>query len=489
MIRNRIQADGCPAKAGQPICICPAKPIVEWRRRAVNGENRLRAGDGNSGRGPRIGCPEVSAVIIHVVKRGETVYGIARQYGVDPRRLMVDNGVPDTGALAVGQTLTIRFPREVYAVRQGDTLTSIARAFGVTVRQLYRRNVQLGGRERLVPGENLVISYLGESLGAITTNSYAYPYIDRRLLDMSLPYMSCLTPFTYGITAGGNLLPLEDGALLSAAGELGALPLMHLSSMSESGQFDNQRSGLVLTDPQVQRAYLEEVLSVVRRRGYRGVDVDFEFIPAAQGQAYVDFVDTLRRALAPMNYPVLVALAPKTHAQQAGILYEGHDYRGLGAAADFVLLMTYEWGYAFGAPMAVAPLPQVRQVLDYAVTEIPAGKILLGIPNYGYDWPLPFRQGETRGRSLSSQEAVALAVRYGAEIQYDQTAQSPYFFYTAEDGRAHTVWFEDGRSVAAKLRLVAEYGLHGAGYWNLMRPFVQGWTVLDGMYEVADAQV
>ena len=427
-------------------------------------------------------------MIIHVVRRGETVYAIARQYGVDPRRLMVDNGVPDTGALAVGQTLTVRFPREVYAVRQGDTLTSIARTFGVTVRQLYRRNVQLGGRDHLTPGENLVISYLGEKLGTITTNSYAYPFIDRRLLDLSLPYMSCLTPFTYGITAGRNLLPLEDGPLLAAARTLGSLPLMHLSSMTEGGQFDNRRSSLVLSDGQTRCAFVEEVLSVIRQRGYRGADLDFEFIPAAERQAYVDLVKALRRELAPMNYPVLVALAPKTHAGQEGALYEGHDYAGLGAAADFVLLMTYEWGYAFGAPMAVAPLTQVRQVLDYAVTEIPPGKILLGVPNYGYDWPLPFRMGETRGRSLSNQEAVALAVRYGAEIQYDETVQSPFFSYTAEDGRAHMVWFEDGRSTAAKLRLVAEYGFHGAGYWNLMRPFVQGWTVLDGLYEVADAQ-
>ena len=428
-------------------------------------------------------------MIVHVVKSGETVYSIARQYGVDPRRLMADNGVPDTGALAVGQTLTLRFPRQVYAVRAGDTLTSVARAFGVTVRQLYRRNVQLGGRDRLVPGENLVISYLGEKLGTITTNSYAYPYIDRRLLDLSLPYMSCLTPFTYGITAAGSLLPLEDAALLSAARELGSLPLLHLSSMTETGQFDNQRSGLVLTDPQVRRTFLAEVLSVVRQRGYRGVDVDFEFVPAEQRQDYIGFVDALRRELSAMGYPVLAALAPKTYAAQPGLLYEGHDYAGLGAAADFVLLMTYEWGYAYGPPMAVAPLPQVRQVLDYAVTEIPAGKILLGIPNYGYDWPLPFRQGETRARSLSNQEAVALAVRYGAEISYDETAKSPYFYYTAEDGRPHMVWFEDGRSAAAKLRLVAEYGFHGAGYWNLMRPFVQGWTVLDGLYEVADAQI
>ena len=431
----------------------------------------------------------MSAVIIHVVRRGETVYSIARQYGVDPRRLMIDNGVPDTGALAVGQTLAIRFPQQVYAVRKGDTLSSIARTFGVSVRQLYRRNFQLRGRAHLTPGQILVISYQGEKLGTITTNSYAYPYIDQSLLDAELPYMSCLTPFTYGITAAGALLPLEDGRLLTAAAELGSLPLMHLSSMTEEGYFSNQRSSLLLRDQQIQRAFLSSVLETLRRKGYRGVDADFEFLFPEEREAYVSFIAALRRELAPMGYPVLVALAPKTYAGQPGILYEGHDYAGLGAAADFVLLMTYEWGYAAGEPMAVAPLPQVRQVLDYAVTEIPAGKILLGIPNYGYDWPLPFRQGETRGRSLSNQEAVALAVRYGAEIQYDEAAQAPFFFYTAGDGGLHVVWFEDGRSAEAKLRLVSEYGFHGAGYWNLMRPFAQGWTVLDGLYEVADPQL
>ena len=53
--------------------------------------------------------------------------------------------------------------------------------------------------------------------------------------------------------------------------------------------------------------------------------------------------------------------------------------------------------------MAVAPLPNVRRVLDYAVTEIPPEKIYLGIPNYGYDWPLPFRPGETHQGPLDLQ--------------------------------------------------------------------------------------
>ncbi len=137
--------------------------------------------------------------------------------------------------------------------------------------------------------------------------------------------------------------------------------------------------------------------------------------------------------------------------------------------------------------MAVAPLPNVRQVLDYAVTEIPREKIYLGIPYYGYDWPLPFRQGETQARSLSNQAAVDLAIAQGADIQYDEAAQSPWFTYTAEDGAAHVVWFEDARSLSAKLRLIREYGLHGAGYWSLMRPYPQGWTLLNALYDVLDA--
>ena len=134
--------------------------------------------------------------------------------------------------------------------------------------------------------------------------------------------------------------------------------------------------------------------------------------------------------------------------------------------------------------MAVAPLPNVRRVLDYAITEIPRQKIYLGIPNYGYDWPLPFVQGQTRARSLSNQAAVELAVRYGAVIQYDQTAQSPWFEYTAPNGTPHVVWFEDARSMDAKLRLIAEYGFRGAGFWNLMRPFSQTWLVLDSLYDI-----
>ena len=146
--------------------------------------------------------------------------------------------------------------------------------------------------------------------------------------------------------------------------------------------------------------------------------------------------------------------------------------------------MTYEWGYTAGPPMAVAPMPQVRQVLDYALTVMPPQKIFLGVPTYGYDWPLPFQQGVTRAPSLSPQEALALARRYGAEIRYDETAQSPWFRYTAEDGIIHEVWFEDARSSLAKFRLAADNGLQGVGLWNLMRSAPQTYLVLNGAFGI-----
>ena len=139
--------------------------------------------------------------------------------------------------------------------------------------------------------------------------------------------------------------------------------------------------------------------------------------------------------------------------------------------------MTYEWGYTSGPPMAVAPLPNVRAVLDYAITAIPPEKIFLGIPNYGYDWPLPYQRGETVARTIGNVEAVTIAWDNRAEIFYDETARSPNFVYT-RNGIVHRVWFEDLRSWQAKLNLVREYGLAGVGVWQLNQLWRAGLQLL-----------
>lgn len=135
--------------------------------------------------------------------------------------------------------------------------------------------------------------------------------------------------------------------------------------------------------------------------------------------------------------------------------------------------------------MAVAPINKVRQVLDYAVTQIPVEKIYMGIPNYAYDWPLPYERGVTRATSIGNVEAVEIADQNGAQIQFDETAMSPFFNYTL-DGVEHEVWFEDVRSIDVKLRTAKEYGFSGVGYWNLMRPFRANWLLIDSLFQLDD---
>ena len=120
-------------------------------------------------------------------------------------------------------------------------------------------------------------------------------------------------------------------------------------------------------------------------------------------------------------------------------MYESHDYKRLGEVANYVLLMTYEWGYTYGPPMAVAPVNKVREVLDYAITEIPAEKIFMGIPNYGYDWTLPFIKGTSKAKSVGNVEAVELARSVGAMIEFDEVAMAPYFYYNDTMGNEHVV--------------------------------------------------
>lgn len=424
-------------------------------------------------------------MIIHIVDRGDSLSQLAAEYGVSIVNLAADNGLLLDSQLVVGQALVIQVPEIIHTVRRGETLTTIARNYNTTAIQLLRNNFRLGGIDRLTTGDEIVIRYRDENRSrTFAVNSYAYTYIDRGLLRSQMPYLTYFTPFTYGIASGGGLVVPNDEDMIRIADEYGVGSLLHLSTLTEGGNFSSARASLVFGDEAIQNALVDEIIALTQEKGYAGVDVDFEFINPEERYEYIQFLQVLRQRLNAMGMPLFSALAPKTSDTQRGVLYEGHDYPGIGAAANFVLLMTYEWGYTFGPPMAVAPINRVREVVEYALTRISSSKLFLGVPTYGYDWTLPYVRGGAGAPSISPVEAVNLAQRYGADIMYDETAQSPWFRYTDNDGRLHEVWFEDARSITAKLDLAEELNLFGIGYWNLMREFPQNWVTLNANYNI-----
>ena len=141
--------------------------------------------------------------------------------------------------------------------------------------------------------------------------------------------------------------------------------------------------------------------------------------------------------------------------------------------------------YTYSIPMATAPLNSVRRVLAYGVSVIDPDKILMGMPNYAYDWPLPFVRGETKAETISNVEAIDRGVQHNVTIQFDEASQAPFYYYTAEDGIEHAVWFDDARSMNAKYRLIPEFGLNGSGVWQIMNFFPGAWLVVNNLFEVA----
>lgn len=375
---------------------------------------------------------------------------------------------------------------DIYIVQPGDTIDSIASLYGLPAQALIYDN-QLIPPYALAIGQALYIptDTMPEYRPALTANGYAYPFISRWVLEQTLPFLTSVSVFSYGFTYEGHLVPplADDTWMVKLTLAYGVHPVLTLTPLDENGQFNNHLITALVSSSSVQETLFSELQAVLSEKGYSGIDIDFEYIRAEDRDLFTAFVRTVAERFRPLGYTISVALAPKISADQPGLLYAGKDYPALGSIADYVLLMTYEWGYRYGPNMAVAPLDKVRQVVEYAVTEIPPKKIHLGIPNYGYDWPLPFVQGETAATTIGNVEAIQIAIQNDAVIQFDQTAQSPYFNYT-RDGIYHEVWFEDVRSIQAKCDLIKEFGLAGAGYWQIMRWWRANWLTLEENFQI-----
>lgn len=328
-------------------------------------------------------------------------------------------------------------------------------------------------------GTKLVLNYDNSDKKPIIVNGFCYQGITNQTLNKELPSLSYVSPFAYRIGTNGNLIALEDSRIIEKAKDYDTEPMLVVANVKETGGFSTDLSSRILRTPSVQDTLIGEINNTIRNKGYKALCIDFEYVDEEDKKNYSDFLSRVKSGI---DVPLFVALAPKISDQQTGRLYTAHDYYAIGKIADYVILMTYEWGYTYGEPMPVAPLNQVKNVIRYAKSKIDVEKIIMGIPNYGYDWTLPYQKG-TKAESLSNVDAIALAKKYHSEILFDTTSRTPYFHYK-KDGKMHVVHFEDACSVNAKFNLVLDENLKGISIWTITTYFPQLYLLIDEYFEV-----
>ncbi len=370
----------------------------------------------------------------------------------------------------------------IFVVKKGDTLYSIAKRFGVSASELQYIN-GLSDPSRLTVGQAIVIPDMQSPSAEIEVNGYAYPNISDEQLAAVLPQLTFLCPFSWRIDAMGGITPIADERLVEKAYAAAAAPMLTLTNIGTSGGFSGDIAHSIFTDTSVQDTLVNNILSALRQRGYYGVNLNIEYVQPYDREGYNSFLRRLSETLHERGYYLSSAVAPKESDSQYGLLYTAHDYEAHGKYCDRVVIMTYEWGYTYSAPRAVSPVDRMRKVLDYAVTKIPSGKILLGFSNYGYNWTLPWKQGQAAS-VISNDAAANLADAVFAEVKFDTAAQAPFFNYTDPDGVRHEVWFEDARSVKARLALVSEYDLAGISLWTVNLRNRSGFAMLESFFGV-----
>jgi len=219
----------------------------------------------------------------------------------------------------------------------------------------------------------------------------------------------------------------------------------------------------LFTNPVKRKQQVNNIYNLLQEKGFDGVCIDIENIYPGDRDHYVQFLADLSSRLKPAGYPIIVCVPAKTSNVPGGGWGDNFDYAKVGRYADQVVIMTYDEHNAFSSNGPIASVDWVEKTIQYALTQIPAEKIILGIPGYGFDWNLV----QKTSRYLSYQLAMQTSRKYKSDIKWDNRGQVPYFNYHDAQGSKHSVYFENADSTAAKLELVNRYGLRGIALWRL----------------------
>ncbi|MDF2486885.1 MAG: Peptidoglycan-binding lysin domain protein [Herbinix sp.] len=420
---------------------------------------------------------------IHVVQPGETISSIAEFYKVPEDRLILENGIPNSNNLVVGQTIVIVYPFINYTVKEGDTLSGIAEMHNVSLMQILRNNPYLSDREYIYTGETITISYDTNKIRTIAIGGYVYSYINKEVLRKTLPFLTFLTVFNYRINAEGDLNNLDDQEIVDMAKEYGVIPMMLVSTLSEQGIGNSEAAYIILNNPEIQDRMINNIINNIQAKGYLGLNQFFQFLTPETKTLVENFIIKMSTRLKSYGLRYTVTITPRTNIERTEVTYESIDYSTISQYTDAMLFLSYDWGYSFGPPASVTPVNILREVINNIIKIVPPEKFVLGLPVIGYDWALPYVPGFTIANAIIPNAAILLAADQGALIRYNEVSAAPYYFYSISD-ELHNVWFKDARSIDTITRLVPEYGLQGISIWNNMFFFTQMWLVINNLYDI-----
>lgn len=407
-----------------------------------------------------------SASVIHVVQSGQSLWQISKQYGYSIDTITKINGINHADTIIPGQSLLI--PGQTYIVQPSENLWDISNRHSFTVKQL--NSVNKLKSSTIKPNQKITIPKSPKQhIFTGTFLDHKSDSTDKQLLQNYKNLLTGVGFFEVHPDYNGNLSHFSGEKSISTAWINHIIPYMTITNISSQG-FDPDLLHALISNSEKRTKLINNIFQVLHKNDLKGIIIDFERLKPEDRTYFNTFIKELNKRLHPVGMEIAVAVPPM-QGDKIPSYYAGYDYKTLGQHADFLFLMTYNWHWPGGSSGPIAPLPEVKKIVEYAVKALPRSKVVMGIPMYAYDWVI--NKPNQKTISYSQEYAVDLSRKYGSVIHYDKIAAQPSFRYTDSNGLQHEVWFEDARSVLAKYRLVKQYQLGGMGAWKLGLAFPQ----------------
>ncbi len=280
-----------------------------------------------------------------------------------------------------------------------------------------------------------------------------------RALSENLGAINTVIPFSFQVDQYGNIQSAHNPRSVNLAQSAGANTLALVNNIKGSN-FNSNTIHRMLSNSAARSRAVNGITRTLIEKGYQGVNIDFENVPARDRYYLTAFFSELASELRPRHLLITASVPAKTYDDRTSNQSGAFDYKALAPYLDQVMIMTYDEHYSGGPAGPVASYPWVEKVIQYSLNSIPNYKIVLGIAAYGYDW------SGNSGKALHYQGIQNLIRKYKITPKWNSKYRVPYFTYRSW-GQTHQVWYENSFSTSHKAELVKKYNLRGVAVWRL----------------------
>lgn len=225
-----------------------------------------------------------------------------------------------------------------------------------------------------------------------------------------------------------------------------------------SALFGDKNIHLLLNNSEKQKVLIDRLVTDLKSLKVDGLDLDFEGINKSDKSRFVTFVSDLKRELEKNKMVLVVTLQAQTGKNDPDVV-KGQDLKSLGQVADEIRIMAYDKHGTFSGAGAITPNDWLKNVVIYCKSVVPDEKLVIGLPSYGYIWPI---NGPANGYQF---DEFSLYIKESSEsVKTIRDSDSGEMIY---EGQTFTGYLSDAESIKQKMLLVRDLGINKFSIWNL----------------------